>query len=227
MSNAKDKITAANLTQADITVIQEFVDRKLIAPKRSMPSGDIYSGVKASLLKDLGEPLFKLAFSANVKLGIIVGIESARRAGYTPCKVSSTSPIVTKPEPKEESTEEDGSPIVVSPVELVAGAHQPAPLPAPKPVNNNIFKHAHHLWIGRRMFKVTRTFKDLETLVCEVLGGMKSEEGNVVFNGEKYSCNTNAFVLEKFITTFFGAIEVGNTDPELNNDSGVPVELRI
>jgi len=229
MLDQKEEAVAAYLSQADVDMIQIFVDENIIAKNQSMIAKQIYAAIKDKLERaDMPESVFMGGLSANVRGNYIVGIIGKKRIGYVSCdkvelKFKPTAEIKI-PRSKRSIvsiTSEDTSSSVTSPGALP----QKELAKAPSRIMAD-YKHAHHVWIGRRMFKVKRSFKDLEILLCDILEGKKEDGGLITFNGESYSCNSNR-IFEAFITSFLGAMQCGESDPVLNDDSGVPVELRI
>ena len=113
-----------------------------------------------------------------------------------------------------------------------SGPAAPAPEPTPTPANQPkpIRGHSHstfarHVWVGRKLYRVRGTFQPLEDVVFKVLKGAESPNGDVVFNGKRYGCDSKLF--EGIIIHCLYAWHEGESDPVLDDGSGIPVELRI
>lgn len=229
MISKQEESLAAYLNADDKSIVQDFVNKNIIGPNKSMTAKQIYATIKDSLSrKDLSESAFMGSLSANVRGGYIAGVEGKRRVGYVKAGVKSIP-----------------APALTAPVNASDVISEKEPAKAPEVSNNtetvkfqptsaqlrNISKHAHHVWVGDVLgryseYRVLRTFGDLEKLVINVLGGRKSDNGLIVFNGERYACESS-LIFEKLIVGFFGGVRAGESEPVLNDGSGIPVELRI
>lgn len=231
MLDPKEESVAAYLTQEDVDMVQIFVDENIIAKKESMIAKEIFAKIKDRLSRvDMPESVFMGGLSANVRGGYIVGIEGRRRVGYVVCDrvAANIKPIGGSP-PRARKTHVDVSTTIekvttttIDEVEI----SKPKEIPKSATRIMNDYKHAHHVWIDRKEYRVKRSFKDIEMIVCDILQGKKNENGSITFNGNRYSCE-DCRALEKIMAHFLGAIQFGESDPVLNDDSNIPVELRI
>jgi len=87
-------------------------------------------------------------------------------------------------------------------------------------------KALRHLWIGRKLYLIPRSSKDILMLINQVFLGMEEINGLITFDGKKYKID-NVDVFERFLMAWLMAIEEVESDPILNDGSGMPVELLI
>ena len=186
------------LSEADVQLLQAFADECIIGPNQAMTAKAIYEKVAERLESDISASSFPAAMSNLVKEGKIAGIMGKRRVGY--CRLE------TKPDPVPARVPELPNCL---------------PLQYPKPA---VKANARHIWVGRKLFRLMTTFDRLEELVIAVLGGTKNESGQIVFNGKRYDCDVSLF--ERTLK-FLGAWTEGESDPVLDDGSGIPVQFRI
>jgi len=99
-----------------------------------------------------------------------------------------------------------------------------APADHTKPATNS---HARHVWVGRRLYRVRGTFEILNAVVFSVLRGRATDDGEVVFNGKRWG-GFDAELFERIIVyTLHAWQESSDSEPVLDDGSGIPVELRI
>lgn len=87
-------------------------------------------------------------------------------------------------------------------------------------------KVLRHLWVGRKLYLIPRSSKDILLLITQVFVGLEENNGIITFDGKKYKID-NIDIFERFLTSWLLAVSSGESDPILNNDSGVPIELTI
>lgn len=184
----------------DLTLIQSLVDECVIAAHSPMTSGAMYEKLAERLSKKMSQSTFSCALSAAVKEEKILGIVGRQKVGYCSPDSIRKAPTIL---PESLSV-----PVVVT---------KPLAIPPPR------YTQARHIWVGRRLYRLSTTFERLEELVMYVLEGNRGN-GEVVFNGKQYSCSPSLF--ERTIK-FLGAWYENDCDPVLDDDSGIPVELRL
>ena len=86
---------------------------------------------------------------------------------------------------------------------------------------------ARHVWVNRRLYRVRGTFASLHAVVYSVLRGKQTEDGEVVFDGKRWG-GFDVDLFERIIIyTLHAWQESGDSEPVLDDGSGIPVELRI
>lgn len=87
-------------------------------------------------------------------------------------------------------------------------------------------KTLRHLWIERKLYLIPRSSKDILSAIHQVFLGHEDTNGLITFDGKKYNL-TGIDIFERFITSWLMAMSNGESDPILNDGSGIPVELQI
>lgn len=87
-------------------------------------------------------------------------------------------------------------------------------------------KTLRHLWIERRLYLIPRSSKDILSAINQVFLGHEDTNGLITFDGKKYNI-TGIDIFERFLTGWLMSITNGESDPILNDESGIPVELQI
>jgi hypothetical protein len=192
-------MSSLDFAPEDLSLIQAMVDECIVATHTPMTSVIMYERLGSKLSKQMSQATFACALSASVKEEKILGIVGRQRVGY--CRTDT----IKKSAP------------ATLPASLALAVTKPHAVPAPRHVS------ARHIWVGRKLYRLVTTFERMEELVMFVLEG-KSGDGDVVFNGKKYSCPSTLF--ERTIQ-FLGAWFENECDPVLDDGSGVPVELRL
>lgn len=224
----------------ELTIIQQFVDKNIVGEK-SLTAKEVYHLVKNQLpRKDIAEARFIPAMSVSVRSGNITGIRGKKRVGYVRIGSSkdtkappslSNAPVEDIDEQEEEVvTAKTLTPISAAPKPIVIKTKEEAAIEASDALSRrrqlNAKKHAHHIWVHRKCYRIMSEWRPLEAIVYAVLKGKQSDStGDIVFNGKRYDCNTELF--ESIIVHTLGAYLDGESEPVLDDESGIPVELRI
>lgn len=87
-------------------------------------------------------------------------------------------------------------------------------------------KTLRHLWIERKLYLIPRSSKDILSAIHQVFLGHEDTNGLITFDGKKYNL-TGIDIFERFIINWLLAVSNGESDPILNDDSGIPVEFQI
>lgn len=86
-------------------------------------------------------------------------------------------------------------------------------------------KNLRHLWVGRKLYLIPRSSKDILLLINQVFLGMEEANGIITFDGKKYKID-NTDIFERFLLSWLMAVLDNESDPILS-DSEMPVELMI
>jgi hypothetical protein len=209
MSNA---ITEQSFNDDDIKLIDEWLKSEL-PKKKHIQRGDVYTALKEKVSFKDDETKWTNTLSLNIKGGRLAGydIVRGRFGGVTfskDNKLSVNEPVTAK----VNSSSATAMPLLQS--QQVNARYQ--------------FKYPKHLWIGRKRFKVSSTSASVQKLLVNVLqcSNSPNKPSNITFDGKVWHCSDEK-LLERFIVEFFNAISDGESDPVLDDESGVPVELRI
>lgn len=194
-------------TDDEIKIIQDFVDENIIG-EQSMTAKQLSAAINDKSARHIPESTFCNALSCTVRAGRITGIQGRRRKGYV--RVDET------PE-ESSSSEEKGQ--VEEPKANLPAAPKAAPLKPKIPIRYR------HVWVKRTLYRVPMLTRDIKKLITGVLHGKQEQGGTVVFEGVEHNVPDEK-LLERFFG-FNGAIECGESDPILDDGSGVPIELRI
>jgi len=238
---------AALLNAEDVAVIQSFLDKN-VGPGNPLTGRNIYAALQSKITSNVIESSFLASLSANVHAGYIVGVMPRRKVGYvqSPREAAKAKPTTTstytprrKSDPPKANTDDT---TVETKRVVVAHASKPIPVVGAAPLvpektrsSDDVRQHwwavwghsiPRHVWVERKLFRVPRTFHDIRLLTIHVLNGREDENGTVTFDGKKYSC-PQPEIMERFLTHFLFAIEQGESDPVLNDETEVPVELRM
>jgi hypothetical protein len=87
-------------------------------------------------------------------------------------------------------------------------------------------KTLRHLWIERKLYLIPRSSKDILSAINQVFLGHEDKNGLITFDGKKYNIS-HVDVFERFITGWLMGMTDGESDPILNSENCVPVELQI
>ena len=222
-----------------IGLVQNFVMKRLGGSP--IPSKQIFEMIKEkhpnSPICQLEAGQFSTSLSANVNAGNIIGIKTGRgKGGYWREDAE---------EPKSESESESESGSGSESESEVEAHHIPVPVQPKlinKPKKNELseklskpaksdklrlsseWNSPRHVWVNNKLFRVSRSFTDLENVVLKVLNGTMGH-GDIVFNGKRWSCDSEFFT--KIILFCFHAWYQTDSEPVLDDDSGIPAEFRI
>lgn len=144
-------------------------------------------------------------------------------------------PPVTEAPEERTCTRADEGPIkgpesppeaISTPDPIPAPQEEKRPLLAPPPEpTRRVRVSMRHVWIDGQEYRVPMLMKKIHSLVNNVLMGHQKEGGPVVFDGKGFDIADKA--LFKRFLEFHGAIHCGQSEPVLDDGSGIPVELRI
>ena len=243
------------LSDTDIALVQAYLDTKFKGPKPSREIYQAIKGQLTGKAAE-SEIMFGSSLTTNVREGFIVGVEARRRVGYSnvnrnepkvrpakgmrPAKGSAAPsqppprpPLAKVAEPKPEVVKKNverlnkfpnkEEPVVLPQANPVMGSLSSPSAPAPK---KEEFRHARYVWIGKKMFSVPRSNATIETMITTVMGGRPSADGEVVFSGRRWSCE-HTDIFERFVTSFLFGLYKGDSEPVLDDGTGMSVELRI
>ncbi len=87
-------------------------------------------------------------------------------------------------------------------------------------------KTLRHLWIERKLYLIPRSSKDILSAINQVFLGHEDKNGLITFDGRKYNLS-NVDIFERFLTGWLMACSDGESDPILNTENCVPIELQI
>jgi len=87
-------------------------------------------------------------------------------------------------------------------------------------------KTVRHLWIDKKLYLIPRSTKDILMLINQVFLGVEDLNGIVTFDGKKFKIN-NIDIFERFLIFWLMGINNGESEPILNTENGIPVELQI
>lgn len=211
MSNA---VTEQSFNDDDIKLIDEWL--KLELPKKKhIQRGDVYAALKDKVSFKDEEARWTNTLSLNIKSGRLAGYDIVRgRFGGVTFSKDNKLAVSESVSSRVNSTSAPASaPVLQS--QQVSARYQ--------------FKFPKNLWIGRKRFKVSSTSASVQKLLVNVLqcSSSPNKPSNVTFDGKEWYCSYDEKLLERFIVEFFNAISDGESDPVLDDESGVPVELRI
>lgn len=216
MLSKQEQAAAAYLSDDQVLIIKDFINKN----KNSFPltAKQIYAKL-SNHFSNVKESTFCNSLSCNVRSRRITGIEGRKRVGY----------ILTADKSQKEETVDEciAPPPTVVPESInteSADSKDTSPKPIIQPKKQITF--ARHVWIENRLYRVNKTYSDLEKIVGVVFGGKRSDNGPIVFNGEHWVCDSVS-TFERLINhTLFGKFEK-ECEPVLNDGSGIPVELRM
>lgn len=232
--------TAAYLSEADVKVIQEFVDANIINDN-SMTGKEIYAALKGRL-PEMPEGTFGSALSCNVRGGYIVGILGKRRVGYVPCeRAEPKEKPKTKPPmrrkrrgrpPKTFSILNDKTP--ESPgVQTSDLPNNLIPLKQKPEVFTNT---TNWVWVGKSRYKLSGSRFKLLTFLETVLQAKESENGTViiwhpVFNSDGSTTykvrrfDVDVEVVKRYLRSMLNAPNPTEAEPllETTDKNGVPL----
>lgn len=142
-------------------------------------------------------------------------------AAHRPMEPVAAKPQVG-PEPKAKpQTAEEKSKAVRAIVDSIGSGT------APEKTQKKERTHARHVWVGRKLYRVRGGFDTLHAVVFSVLRGKQTEDGEVVFDGKRWG-GFDAELFERIIIhTLFAWQQSSDSEPVLDDGSGIPVELRI
>lgn len=229
--NATQQQLLIALPKSDIQIIDETLRDTLIGDAKLYRAA-IYALVKNKLVSKLNEADFCQSLSLNINTGRLPGykitvgqyggVQINNNANSTANKdYDNIIPTgIKKRSPKEK-------PEIVGdiPPNLIDKPYV-SPL---QPEQNKAISgssRSRHVWIDRKLYRVTTTFTELEKLAVVVLRGKQETGGRITFNGKQYNC-CDTEVFERYITVMMNAVPNGESDPVLDDGSGIPVELRI
>ena len=87
-------------------------------------------------------------------------------------------------------------------------------------------KTLRHLWVERTLYLIPRSSKDILMLIQKVFLGIEDTNGIITFDGKKYKIG-NIDIFERFLQFWLLSLKDGESDPILNNENCIPVELMI
>lgn len=219
--------TAHYLTDDDVKTIQEFIDKNVV--DKPMTGQDILNAVKDKLTSEYSFSSLSSALNQCVALGYIVGVEGRRRVGYVPCERIEPIKRGEAPEPKRKGKKPN--PIHEIDIDrLSKSCKKTNETLTSKPILSwpkKDFGHAKHVWIGQTMYRVMCPFARLEKVIISTLNGRKEEDGPIAFNGECWTCSDVDMFEKILVNVLFAELQQKSSEPVLNDESGIPVELRV
>lgn len=211
MLNGTEQQLLMALTKADLELIEEEL-RPILIGGNSLIRKGVYNLVKNKLSNKLNEQDFCQALSLNIKTKRLAGFKITR---------GKHGGVAIDDSPNDNSDKDDKA--TADYLKNSTEYKSPLRQETVRAVSNS---RSRHVWIDRRLFRVTTTFGELEKIILVVLRGKEEKDGRITFNGKQYNCS-DVDVFERYINVMMGAVPEGESDPVLDDGSGVPVELRV
>lgn len=219
-----------SFSDQEILVLDQFLKTMILEDTDRVQRGEVYTHLKDKIGVELQESHWLIALSDTIKSGKISGYKIIRGAYGG---ISKDNPQVADNKKSLDTSSSASQTRSVKgglPSNKVSPPAPPAP-PLPTKVEERAAPAHHgytrrHLWINRKLFLVPMLMSDIRKLLSDVLDCSEDENGEITFDGVKWKCKDIA-LLERFLLNYFHALNVGESDPILNDESGVPIELML
>lgn len=198
-------------SEGDLQRVREFIDQTLANDGRVFRK-EVFDGISGQLEIEFNEVSFTHLLGETIKAGVLpYRMVKGKFGGILPAS--------SKPEPGEELEDPPPADDISSLIDQVS---QQLPS-APKPPEG--WTYARKVWIDKKLFLVHRPYTEMHRFLTNVLLGSAKEGGPIVFNGIAYTCE-HPNVMARFLTEWLRALPSGESEPVLQGDSDVPVDLR-